>query len=324
MKRIFGWSVAMSLVLGCALAQSHAGEQKIEWSRNVFASFQKSCAEKKPLAVLFVANGTEFSRKLDREVLDDPQMHALADRAVFVWADANDEDTKGNYERLKKTLSIDRYPVLVVLDANEQRLEEAGRISGYFPRDTFLSHFDTILKFWKSTYASAPEAPPTPRLPDGWKTFRSTNGRFEVAMPGEPEPVMVDDDVKQYVFVSATPDQTRQAAVQAIEVAEVIVRDLQPTEILRNYADVLSRGLPGELCNVQNVEWNGYPSMRFQIEAANAARSMTVQSTLVGKRLYLVTTSGVGTGFEQADFTTLINTFKVIDAEPVLAALPTP
>ena len=164
MKSIVCTSLIAALVMTIGqsrfLAAGESVAEKVIWQRNLFAGFRQAAKEKKPLVVLFTLSAEDndkgvWCKKLDEELLDARELQSLAGRAVFVRAVSSDEDNKGNYAQLRKELNLKRFPVTVVLDVTEDRIIESGRILGYFKREKFVEHMNTLLNAWKDEHRSA-------------------------------------------------------------------------------------------------------------------------------------------------------------------------
>lgn len=118
----------------------------IEFSNNLYASFQRAIAENRPLIVEFSQESCEWCQKLNKETMESPEMRALAERAIWVRVDPlKDEDAHGNVARLQSMLNIDRYPTTVVLNVSPTALSERGRVSGFFGPDEFSKRIEQAL-----------------------------------------------------------------------------------------------------------------------------------------------------------------------------------
>ena len=110
----------------------------VQWSRHIYNSYKLAASQRKPLVVYFYQPDCTYCQKLEREALSSQLFTAFADKAVFVALNPEkDEDDKGNVTQLCKSLEINRYPILVVLDIGIDRLVERGRIVGYYDTDSY-------------------------------------------------------------------------------------------------------------------------------------------------------------------------------------------
>jgi len=300
-------------LFGVAWTSSHAADAKIEWIRNVYGGVEKSMKEEKPLVVLFMAAGTEFCRKLDRDVLDQPEMHALAGRAIFVWAENTDEDQHGNYAQLKKDLKIERFPVLVVLKTAPDEMEEIGRVVGYFPAEQYVAHVKTMLGLWEQKHPGLLVAVPAQEaaLPEGWMTYLSRAADFQVAMPQKPKTLEADDHVKQFAFASQTSDGAVHASVHAGDFLKSLLEQHSADQLLRMQAQWFATARDGVVQGAEAAPWGGYPGLRFRIQPNGKDDPHVVQCVLVGRRMYTLAVRGPKVSFTQDEVTLFLKSFEV-------------
>ena len=300
------------LVSGAALAQTEEAKvAKIEWDRNVFTGFEQSMAEKKPLVVLFMAGGTEFSRKLDREVLDSEEMHAFASQAIFVWAEPSDEDNHRNYAKLKEQLGIERFPVAVVLATAPDKIVEVGRITGYFPKTEYVSALERLFQAWEEHEPAAliPVVEKAAALPAGWQTYVSRAGRFQIALPAKGESLIADAKLKQYMFVSQAVDRSLTVAVHAFDVPEGVIGAIPAEELLKHHAAMIATGLNGTPQDVEIISINGHTACRCRCVAVGSDDSI-MQNVLIGRRVYVLIASAKDVRFDAPAAAAFFSSFK--------------
>jgi hypothetical protein len=150
--------MAAALVLAAAASAAHGENEPpggIVWRIGLYQGFKQACREKKPLVVFIYQEKCPSCDKM-MATLTDQHLGVVADRATFIWQDADREDTKGNVGTLIKDLRIDRVPVVVVLDVTEQKVEEVGRVLGYYPPEETLRRLQPLLDKLPNVSGSTP------------------------------------------------------------------------------------------------------------------------------------------------------------------------
>ena len=142
--------------------------QRIAWEVKVFQGFSRACEKKKPLVVYFRLDYCENCKGPCKHcepvdvILKGKDAAALADKAVWVWQSHGQDDDKGNVAKLMKELKIERFPVLVVLEADATALKERGRIVGSRKPEEYLRELNNLLGEQTGTAKQA-NAPSTGR-----------------------------------------------------------------------------------------------------------------------------------------------------------------
>lgn len=154
-KPSMGLSI-LGLVIGALLATpSLAAGGEVEWLP-MKTAYNKAMKDNKPLVVYLTKPSCPWCRKLESEVFTSKSFNALADQAIFAKGDPRQDKTAG---RIANSLKIAGYPTVSVLHATKESLEEAGRIAGYYPVDSFMERIEFHLKAWhgETSGESAPE-----------------------------------------------------------------------------------------------------------------------------------------------------------------------
>jgi hypothetical protein len=141
-------AVVILVLHSTAFADESAARPSICWSDNLYGSFSKAVAANKPLVVLFTEDDLPYSEQLVHEVIETETLNAFADGAIYVRAKGHNEDSHGNYAKLRKELSVERVPVLIMLEATNDHLKETGRIEGYFPADEYSLKVRHLFEDW--------------------------------------------------------------------------------------------------------------------------------------------------------------------------------
>jgi hypothetical protein len=148
--------------VGAAFGQeSHLGDSRwsghpqggnpggVPWRLDLYPAFLQACRERKPLIVYFhcgycaECRGVCVTRsRLENEAFRSPAFAALADAAIFVWQDAEKDDSRQNVATLMKKLNVDSSPWIAVLDVSPSAIVEVGRIAGYYPTNEFRWGWD--------------------------------------------------------------------------------------------------------------------------------------------------------------------------------------
>jgi hypothetical protein len=119
--------------------------KRIQWQSNLYGAYLQALKEGKPLVIYFYVNGGNYCGKLEREVLSSYRVNALADRAIYARADADQDDTFKNVAILKKSLDLKDYPAIVVFDVSREYLKERGRVRGFHELSSFYPIFANLL-----------------------------------------------------------------------------------------------------------------------------------------------------------------------------------
>lgn len=135
MRRVIGGALIASCVVvfgSAALGDAKDGAAGIPWMDNLVAAYKKSMDEQKPLVAYFHFKGCRWCAKLELDVMEKPEFAAMADKAVWVKVDSEQDDDKKNVSRMIEQLKIQSYPILSVLDCKPDKIEELVQVTGYF------------------------------------------------------------------------------------------------------------------------------------------------------------------------------------------------
>jgi hypothetical protein len=180
-----GVVVAVLVWANVALA-AHAEEppaSEIVWRIGLYQGFKQACREQKPLVVFFFNRNCKPCDAM-MGTLFDKRLGVLGDSAIFIYQDAEDEDTKGNVRLLIDRLGIKEVPTVVVLQVREHMIEEVGRVLGYNSPEETLRQLRPMLR--RSSAVVSPalgqasgEEPPKPAtLPNTTKPRESQHDEF--------------------------------------------------------------------------------------------------------------------------------------------------
>ena len=139
--KVFGWftkEVPQTV-------QEVAPPKAIEWSEQLFDSYQKALETGKPLVVEFSTDWCEHCKRLNEGPLASAEVRKYADRAVFARIDPEKDDANHNVSNMVNSLGIDRYPTTVVLNVKADSLQEVGRIVGYYDTPKFVEQLAKLL-----------------------------------------------------------------------------------------------------------------------------------------------------------------------------------
>lgn len=124
---------------------------RIPWETNLYSSWGRAVKEDRPLVAYFHMAGCKYCEQLDKEVLTGPAVGTLAGRAIFVRVDQGKDDEHKNVSRMMTSLEIDRFPVVVLLDARKDQIEEIARLVGYQPADKVVKSLSEGLVKWEKS-----------------------------------------------------------------------------------------------------------------------------------------------------------------------------
>jgi len=137
--------------------------ERVVFSNRLYEDgFLKAMEDGKPMIIVFSSKECTWCHKLNNETFKSPEMIALQKSGHFIQLDPNyDEDDKGNVANLLEDLKdkdgkngIERYPTTVVLNivktvkpdgTIELRMEEKGRMVGYFDGKNFADNLKKML-----------------------------------------------------------------------------------------------------------------------------------------------------------------------------------
>jgi thiol:disulfide interchange protein len=127
----------------------------IRWHTSVVEAFQTALRENKPLVVYFYKSHCDECggpcqncTALEENVLQSEALSAFADQAVFVKIDTVTMAAGSQEERIMNDLGVTSVPVVLVLDAKAEAINEVVRIVGELPLATFLEQFMLGLRSW--------------------------------------------------------------------------------------------------------------------------------------------------------------------------------
>jgi hypothetical protein len=152
-------ALAAAGIVSLAAGRASAWQDKVQWKTNLFQSFVKARDEQKPLVVYFYkVDPDSMSERMDYEkaLVQSSQINSLASQAIFAWVDREKDDANRNVEKMATSLDLTEFPVIVVLDAKPDNLDERGRIAGY--QD--ISDIETKLSELVAGVTSTPAEPP--------------------------------------------------------------------------------------------------------------------------------------------------------------------
>jgi thiol:disulfide interchange protein DsbD len=112
--------------------------KEIEWSTDLVGSIRKATDANKPLVLQFTADWCGYCKAFENFILPNEQVQKFADDAVFVRAKPEEDEAAMEAAR---SLNINTYPTMVILDAVDGALRERGRIVGYQPLAQFVLDF---------------------------------------------------------------------------------------------------------------------------------------------------------------------------------------
>jgi thioredoxin-related protein len=138
-------SIAMAwmVVLALSLSLGSLRAAEIQWGKNLFQAYEQARYEGKPLVVHIerYENGERppYCKKMEQETLRSEELGCYAKHAVYVRVDFNSQERSD--KQLVDSLKIDTLPVVCILDAQKEQIQEVTRFSGYYTRDEFLADF---------------------------------------------------------------------------------------------------------------------------------------------------------------------------------------
>jgi hypothetical protein len=160
-------AMAAALLMSAAAAAlgQNGPPSGIVWGIGLAAGAQQAHWERKPLVVFIYQEKMPPCDQM-METLMDERLDELADRAVFVWQDAFQDDTMGNVSNLIKLFKIDRVPTVIVLDIIDVGvIREVGRVVGVCSADEALQRLQPLLEKpakVKGPIVLPPAGPPVP------------------------------------------------------------------------------------------------------------------------------------------------------------------
>jgi thiol-disulfide isomerase/thioredoxin len=138
--KVFGW-----FTNEVPQAVKEIAPKSIEWSEQLFDSYQKALETGKPLLVEFSTEWCEHCKRLNEGPLASAEVKKYADRAIFARIDPEKDDANHNVSNMVNSLGIDRYPTTVVLKVKSDSLQEVGRIVGYYDTPKFVEQLAKLL-----------------------------------------------------------------------------------------------------------------------------------------------------------------------------------
>lgn len=139
--KVFGWFTKEVPQAVQEIVQPKA----IEWSEQLFDSYQRALETGKPLLVEFSTEWCEHCKRLNEGPLASAEMKKFAERAIFARIDPEKDDENHNVSNMVNSLGIDRYPTTVVLNVKADSLQEVGRIVGYYDTPKFVEQLAKLL-----------------------------------------------------------------------------------------------------------------------------------------------------------------------------------
>lgn len=126
---------------------------RIGWYVNhAIDGFREAIDANKPLVLVVAEETCVFCQDLLADALRCPGVNRWAGQAVFAYSNAVD-DRGAN--AIAKSLAIDAYPTVTVLEPESRILLERGRINGYFDGTPLGNNLETIL--WKTLPRRLPD-----------------------------------------------------------------------------------------------------------------------------------------------------------------------
>ena len=150
--KLYGWSsIKHEPTVDRVSFGDRSNAKPLDWSNDLFHSFQRAISEGKPLVVEFSQESCPWCNRLNNETMSSDQVRgSLRDAVVCRIDPEKDDDVKGNIAKLQKDLGVDRYPTTLVLDVSKSSIQERGRIVGYFEPMEYSRRLNGLMK---------PEAP---------------------------------------------------------------------------------------------------------------------------------------------------------------------
>ena len=116
----------------------------LTFKNDSFGAYSRALKKKKHTAILFHAGNLDpFSRRLLAK-MNHPEIRKYSQRVVFSFTDA---DLDKGAEQLVEALGVVRYPTLVVLETNSQKIHVTGRIEG----DVDVTELERVLRLATKT-----------------------------------------------------------------------------------------------------------------------------------------------------------------------------
>jgi uncharacterized protein YyaL (SSP411 family) len=132
MVRVYGILTAGVIGLWAAVIIGADPAAGVHWQKDLKTAHRLATAQNKPILIVFGAEWCTFCHKLERNVINQPEMAAYINaHFVAVHLDA-DKDRK-----VADLLEVDSLPCTVVLSPNADLL---GKFKGYFDTAKYTAH----------------------------------------------------------------------------------------------------------------------------------------------------------------------------------------
>lgn len=113
----------------------------VVWQKNLSDAYRAAVAQKKPMLICFTDSSPIAAKQ--RQILTEGVLDRFRDRAVFVFADPDADDSFKNVKQKIAELGVKQFPTMVLVDTD---LAELGRIEGSVARDEIEKR---LLKLFK-------------------------------------------------------------------------------------------------------------------------------------------------------------------------------
>lgn len=187
MTKIHLYSLAAVILLSSANSAEARERSKILWKKDLTEAFNEATKTGKPIVIFFRRDTSEplseghngevlESMHYERDVLSDRMVQSHAKDTLFVKLMPADLKPGSYEEKIAKSLKIEQYPVLVVLEISNGQLLLRGTAKGatnfrekYYPvLNAFIAALHNTDSYKKSQ--NAPPSKPSTTAPSSDKT----------------------------------------------------------------------------------------------------------------------------------------------------------
>ena len=115
------------------------------WSHSALGGYLRAVDDNKILIVLVEDTECPWCTRIHEEIQRDPRFVSMQSRVVFASAQLNQDDDKGNNQKLANDLQVDRVPSILVLKVGPGSIKEINRIIGFFPAEELIRRIEEYL-----------------------------------------------------------------------------------------------------------------------------------------------------------------------------------
>ena len=132
-----------------------------------------------------------------------------------------------------------------------------------------------------------------PKVPAGWTTYSSSDGRYSVVFPGKPElstnqsPAHTGETLTEYFAICTDPDAGSDVIYNVtyfdLAAEHGIIRSIESR-------DGYLKAVNGTLQSEKTIQFGGYPGRELKATANSSGKdfNLVTRIILVGKRVYMV------------------------------------